>query len=336
VPVLIENSWAISNGYSDGGSGKPASGNGNGFKAGSSDTGIRHTLHNNVAWKNRAAGFYANHSTGGNTWLNNTSYMNAVQYNLLASPAGDPDTTIVLSGALAHKMRNNVGFPNKNTNMSGVDSMFNTWDSSIAEASSDFISTSDAGFMGPRQADGSLPNLDFLKLKAGSPLIDKGTNVDLPYVGSAPDLGAYEYGAVSSSAGTGAGGNSAAGSAGQGSGVGGTSSAGGPAGNGGGAPATAGVIHAGGSSSAGLIDAAGSASVGAAGLGSAAAADGPGPCATVDAVRPCYDLPDDHIEEHSCTCTVGAGAGRNDMPALLLLALAFARVRRRRSVDVGQ
>jgi len=336
VPVLIENSWAISNGYSDGGSGKPASGNGNGFKAGSSDTGIRHTLHNNVAWKNRAAGFYANHSTGGNTWLNNTSYMNAVQYNLLASPAGDPDTTIVLSGALAHKMRNNVGFPNKNTNMSGVDSMFNTWDSSIAEASSDFISTSDAGFMGPRQADGSLPNLDFLKLKAGSPLIDKGTNVDLPYVGSAPDLGAYEYGAVSSSAGTGAGGNSAAGSAGQGSGVGGTSSAGGPAGDGGGAPTTAGVIDAGGSSSAGLIDAAGSASVGAAGLGSAAAADGPGPCATVDAVRPCYDLPDDHIEEHSCTCTVGAGAGRNDMPALLLLALAFARVRRRRSVDVGQ
>ncbi|HEX2672200.1 MAG TPA: right-handed parallel beta-helix repeat-containing protein, partial [Polyangiaceae bacterium] len=85
VPVLIENSWAIQNGFSDGGAGKPSSGNGNGFKAGSSDTGIRHILQHDVAWKNRAAGFYANHSSGGNTWLNNTSYMNAVQYNLLAS-----------------------------------------------------------------------------------------------------------------------------------------------------------------------------------------------------------------------------------------------------------
>ena len=53
---------------------------------GSSQTGIRHIVQNNVAWKNKAAGFYANHSSGGNTWYNNTSYMNGTQYNMLASP----------------------------------------------------------------------------------------------------------------------------------------------------------------------------------------------------------------------------------------------------------
>ena len=50
--------------------------------------------------------------------------------------------------------------------------------------------------LGPRQADGSVPNVNFLKLAAGSQMIDKGTDVGLPYAGQAPDLGAYEYGAA--------------------------------------------------------------------------------------------------------------------------------------------
>ena len=202
------------NGYANGGSTSPADGNGNGFKMGSSDTGVRHIVQRNVAWKNKAAGFYANHSSGGNNWFNNTSYMNGTQYNLLASPAGDPNTTITLTGALAHKMRNNVGFPNKNTNMNGVDTGFNTWDLGITEATTDFASTTDTDFTGPRQPDGSIPNIDFLKLKSGSPLIDKGTDVGLTYAGSAPDLGAYEYGATTPSGGaTNAGGATSTGGA---------------------------------------------------------------------------------------------------------------------------
>jgi len=200
VPVTIENSFAIQNGYANGGSTNPADGNGNGFKIGSSQTGVRHIVQNNVAWKNKAAGFYANHSSGGNTWLNNTSYKNGVQYNMLASPAGDSSSTITLTGALAHKMRNNIGFPNKNSNMSGVDTASNTWDLGLSEADTDFASTSDTGCTGPREADGSLPAAcTFMKLKAGSPLIDKGVDVGLAFVGSAPDLGAYEYGATTPS-----------------------------------------------------------------------------------------------------------------------------------------
>ena len=84
VPVTVENSWAIRTATPIRRR-APADGNGNGFKMGSSQTGIRHMVRNNVAWKNKASGFYANHSTGGNTWYNNTSYMNGTQYNMLAS-----------------------------------------------------------------------------------------------------------------------------------------------------------------------------------------------------------------------------------------------------------
>ncbi len=56
VPVTIENSWAMGNGYIDSGTARPADGNGNGFKAGSSKTGVRHTIQNCLAWGNVASG----------------------------------------------------------------------------------------------------------------------------------------------------------------------------------------------------------------------------------------------------------------------------------------
>ena len=126
----------------------PSTGNGNGFKMGSSTTGVRHLVQNNVAWKNKASGFYANHSTGGNTWYNNTSFMNGTQYNMLASPADDPNMTITLTGSLAHIMRNNIGYPNRNSNMTGVDTMFNSWDLSITPANRTSLSISDPSVSG--------------------------------------------------------------------------------------------------------------------------------------------------------------------------------------------
>jgi MYXO-CTERM domain-containing protein len=202
VPVTIENSWAIQAGYANGGSTSPSAGNGNGFKIGSSGTGIRHIVQNCVAWKNKASGFYANHSSGGNTWYNNTSYQNGTQYNMLAATFASDGKTIAtdgitLTGSKVHIMRNNIGFPNKNANMTGVDTSSNTWDLNITPAASDFASVSDTGCTGPREADGSLPAAcNFMKLVAGSRMIDKGTDIGLPFVGSAPDLGAYEYGAA--------------------------------------------------------------------------------------------------------------------------------------------
>jgi hypothetical protein len=117
VPVTVENSWAFGCGYSNYGTGRPADGNGNGFKMGSSKTGVRHLVQNNVAWGNKASGFYANHSAGGNTWYNNTSFQNGTQFNMLASTwdASDNRTDgVTLTGAKVHIMRNNIGYPNKN------------------------------------------------------------------------------------------------------------------------------------------------------------------------------------------------------------------------------
>jgi hypothetical protein len=37
-----------------------------------------------------------------------------------------------------------------------------------------------------------LPDIDFLRLKSTSDLIDKGVYVDRAYLGKAPDLGAFE------------------------------------------------------------------------------------------------------------------------------------------------
>jgi hypothetical protein len=56
----------------------------------------------------------------------------------------------------------------------------------------DFLSLDNKGVTDPRQLDGSLPELNFLKLAPGSDLINSGTNVGMPYNGAAPDLGAYE------------------------------------------------------------------------------------------------------------------------------------------------
>jgi MYXO-CTERM domain-containing protein len=267
-PVTIENSWAFGSGFANYGTTRPADGNGNGFKIGSSKTGIRHLVQNNVAWGCKASGFYANHSSGGNTWYNNTSFQNGTQFNMLAStwsaPNGGGTRTdgVTLSGDKAHIMRNNIAFPNKNEYVDGygVDTQFNTWDLNITPAAKDFLSIADASVsgtgaaiettsiaLGPRQADGSLPNVDFMKLAAGSQMIDKGKDVGLPFVGAAPDLGAYEFGATGAAGASGSGGVTATGGA---TATAGTPGSGGVVGTGG-ATGAGGKISTGGSTSAG-------------------------------------------------------------------------------------
>jgi hypothetical protein len=58
----------------------------------------------------------------------------------------------------------------------------------------DFQSLDLSELIRPRQADGDLPAVPFMKLKPGNPAIDKGVNVGLPFKGKAPDLGAFESG----------------------------------------------------------------------------------------------------------------------------------------------
>ncbi|XYH92822.1 right-handed parallel beta-helix repeat-containing protein [Sorangium sp. So ce1128] len=313
VPVITEGSFAMSNG-------RGTEGNGNGFKVGSSKTGIRHIVRNNVAWKNKAAGFYANHSSGGNTWLNNTAYKNGTQYNMLASPPNDSSQTIILTGALAHIMRNNVGFPNKNSNMGGVDTAFNTWDLNITETSSDFESTSDAGCTGPREADGSIPSVCvFMKLKAESALIDKGTDVGLPFVGSAPDLGAYEFGAGPTA---GTGGGAAGGSGTAGGGMGGTAAHGsGGDGSGGTVGTSGGMGAAGGAGQGGALGIGGSPETGGATGGTDGNSGGRAGAAGTS---------EDDSSAAGCACAVTSDDATAGIGGFAFLALASAFAARSR------
>lgn len=368
VPVITENSWAMKNGYINGGEDRGA--NGNGFKIGSSKTGIRHVVRGCLAWGNAASGFYANHSSGGNDWFNNTSFDNGTQFNMLASTwdaGGNRTDGVILTGDKVHRMRNNIGFPNDNTNMQGVEHTFNTWNLDIVPANGDFSSVSDEGTTGPRQGDGSLPDLDFMKLRPGSPLIDKGTDVDLPYAGSAPDLGCHEAGLPAGGAAGAAGAGGAAGASAQG-GAGGDASAGGTSGadveggaptGGTGATATSGAggieatggtvagsstVAGGASSTAGSTSAGGSVSTGGSGgapasggtasgaggsTGGSAGTSGATAGATSD------EPPVTAGEPAGCGCRVSA---RNDgmTGALGLAVLALAMLRARRSAATSR
>lgn len=187
VPVIIENCWAMGSGYTPGGKDLAKSGNGAGFKMGNTFTGVRHIIRNCVAILNKDQGFYANHSHGGSDWSNNISYANR-------GAAFDMLSDIELSGDRIHKLRNNLAYPSKLRHLGVSDMRNNSWDLGITPKDVDFNSVSMEGFLGPRQADGNLPAIDFLKPRASGQLIDKGVDVGLPFKGQAPDLGAYEHG----------------------------------------------------------------------------------------------------------------------------------------------
>jgi hypothetical protein len=197
-PVLIENCWNWLNGYLPGTT--TSSGNGNGFKLGGfgnppskypSNIPV-HTIRNCLAFLNKSAGIYQNHHPVPNIYYNNTSFNNrAAGFNLLGY-----DLTAGADAGMG-KLRNNVSFGGtavSNGSGSSVDAADNSWNiSSFTVSNNDFLSVDTSGIYGPRKADGSLPDLKFLRPAKTGKLIDKGIDIGLPYSGAAPDLGAYEY-----------------------------------------------------------------------------------------------------------------------------------------------
>lgn len=187
--VTIENSWSWSNGYQPGTT--THAGDGNGFKSGGYGVPAtnlpanppHHVVRFCVAFLNYANGFYANHHPTYDYFYDNTAYNNrSANFNMLG-----------LNGNVG-VLRNNLAFTGTAfTNGGGVDSAYNSWDLAVTVSSADFVSTATTQMSGPRKADGSLPDVTFMHLVAGSDLIDKGTNVGLPFNGSAPDLGAFEH-----------------------------------------------------------------------------------------------------------------------------------------------
>jgi hypothetical protein len=337
----VENSWAFNNGYEP--ETNTAAGNGAGFKAGGyglepSDfpsTIPRHVVRNCVAFGNRAQGFYANHHPGGINFFNNTAFGNGTNFNMLAD-VGESD----------HTIRNNVALMPGGTitQLSGGTDDFNSWSLGVTVTADDFLSTMEEEAIAPRQADGSLPNVNFMKLAEGSDLIDQGEDVGLPFAGSAPDLGAFEFGlspgsggmagqagAGATAGGAGAAGGTAgasgasAGNANGGAGMGGGAGAngGGPAGSGGGA-GTGGTPSTGGVSGTGASGGTAAGTPSTAGMPSSAGAPSPGGAPPI--------APGDDTASDTGGCGCRLGSRSENAWFLSFLALIVPIVRRRRRV----
>jgi hypothetical protein len=209
-PVVIESSWAWNNGYLPDSTTDASGGDGNGFKAGGYGlpaTNVPnpvpvHVVRKSVAFSNRASGFYLNHHPGPDVFYSNTGYANrSANFNMMG-----------LDGNLG-TLRNNLAYNRTAVANGSSDDASNSWSLSLTLTDADFVSVDPRGVDGPRRADGSVPDLGFLRPAAGKQLIDKGRDVGLPFVGLAPDLGAFEYGEIASGGAPAAGGTPAMGGA---------------------------------------------------------------------------------------------------------------------------
>ncbi len=180
--VTVRNSWAYDNGIDIWEFGPTFTGDGRGFKLGR-DSGS-HELTNVLAWGNQKVGIDSNLNGNGVTISNATVYDSGRNW------AFDERSYEVTN---LHVLRNNISFDGTSADVlrSSVDDEFNTWNGIPVDAG-DFLSLDDTIARGPRQADGSLPVSDFLRLTPDSNLVDAGVDVGLPYFGLAPDLGAFE------------------------------------------------------------------------------------------------------------------------------------------------
>ncbi len=156
-------------------------------------------LVNNIAWGNGNDGFGFGAGRSSNPSIAHI-FMNNIAWN---NNRGDSGGDFVFDGINGTSTTNGTSVPSISTNYWHTQYQLNFGNlqsTSFQIAASDFQSLDSTGVDGPRQADGSLPNLPFLKLSATSKFIDKGTiinnlnGVTIPFNGTKPDLGAYEYG----------------------------------------------------------------------------------------------------------------------------------------------
>ena len=197
--IEYDSCWAFNNGYLEG--------DGNSFKHSRSDLQpilpLARKLTHCISANNKGVwGGYVDNSNG---FLSlNSEIYNCVSYNenygftLLGYSMG------TWSGGNIYK--NNIAFSNSKAEYYDAFGAYkwvhdhNSWDypSGLELTDADFISLDWTELQKPRKADGSLPDINFMKLDQGSDLIDAGTDVGLSFSGSAPDLGWSESSSTSS------------------------------------------------------------------------------------------------------------------------------------------
>lgn len=177
--VTLEDCWAFRNGVNIWG--VPPSlfeGDGNGFKLGHGAG--AHVLIWCLAYDHPHNGIDINGNETGVTVYNCTCVMNQGRNFYFDEHSN------------AHVLRNNLSYLGSVLVYDEIDDQYNSWNGFTVGAT-DFKSLDSEGIDGPREPDGGLPKLSFLRLSTASPLIDAGIDVGLPFEGDAPDLGAFEH-----------------------------------------------------------------------------------------------------------------------------------------------
>jgi hypothetical protein len=204
--VRIENCWAFRNGIDVWGMGAAFNGDGQGIKLGQG-FGAHKVIHC-MSYNNKHNGFDLNRSNGdtevNGVTLYNCTGVNNMEYNFkFPTPTNPPNVAV-------HTLHNNLSYLGSVSigNTPYIVNTYNSWNG-FTVTNADFASldanfplitdpntydnTNSVGIDQPRGPDGELPKLAFLRLAPGSALIDAGFNVNEPFEGNAPDLGAFEH-----------------------------------------------------------------------------------------------------------------------------------------------
>lgn len=208
--VEYDHCWAF-NGQGD------LSGDGCGFKYastyGSNNTlDLGRTLKNCISAMNASYGFSPNNSGDTPTavrFINNTAYHNGYRgeifgHGLVINTHDTIDDGVFGNAFILpyEKYYNNISYDNELGEVyvsGGITNLYhheyNSWDTppAVTLTDGDFVSLDWEEMLRPRKSDGSLPDIDFMELWPRSDLINIGYDVDLPYFGTAPDLGYAEY-----------------------------------------------------------------------------------------------------------------------------------------------
>ena len=218
--AVWDSCWAVHNGFLRTAGDDPNKGTG--WKLWFRDsedrnTGVRQiTIRNCLAVDNELRGFSMADDPGNHpevrVWFtNNFAYRNGHEHEYPVNPLlyghGFWDyTNVDTIGRFDHWYYNNISYNNSGYPTGSGDRIYgdfipgaynqatNKFDlATTTITDDDFVSLDTTGLTGPRQPDGSLPFTTFGHLASTSECVDAGTDVGLPYNGSAPDVGWVEY-----------------------------------------------------------------------------------------------------------------------------------------------
>jgi hypothetical protein len=183
-PVEMVECWAAYSGIDDGDGSITGTPNkpmrrweGDGIKLGYENHTGQHRAIRCLSWNNHCHGWTVR---GGPYEIDNSAAYNNAE-EAFSGINNEPNVR-----------RNTYGFRNRLGDGGGADGF-----SGVTISEADFISLDDAGMLGPRKADGGLPETDFLKPVQGGRLVDTGVDVGISFEGRAPDIGPFEYSSAS-------------------------------------------------------------------------------------------------------------------------------------------